>query len=294
MATGINRGSIDLPMEVSDQIIQKVQESSAVMQLATKVDLPGRGITIPVILSDPEAAWVAETGKKKVSQGTLTTKQMTAYKLAVIEPFSNEFVRDMPKLYDTMVARIPLAMAKKFDQTVIGAVAKPGDNFDQLSGATALPITSDTAYTQIVTADGNISDAEYEMNGIAISPKMKTILLKALDGNKRPLFVPDTTSANSVPKVLSVPTYLNRGLYVPATTGSSAKPATVGVAGDWTKAAYGTVQGMQAAVSDQATLTLEDGTTLNLWQYNMVAVRFEIEVGFRAELSAFNLFTATA
>ena len=32
-------------------------------------------------------------------------------------------------------------------------------------------------------------------------------------------------------------------------------------------------------------------TTINLWQQNMVAVRAEIEVGFRADTSVFNLLT---
>ena len=39
-------------------------------------------------------------------------------------------------------------------------------------------------------------------------------------------------------------------------------------------------QGMQIAISDQATLT-SGGTTINLFQRNMFAVRAEIEFGFR-------------
>ena len=56
-----NRTNITLPAEVSSEILQKTQEESAVMRLARKVTLPGRGITIPMITGDPEAAWVAET-----------------------------------------------------------------------------------------------------------------------------------------------------------------------------------------------------------------------------------------
>lgn len=56
MATGIetNRTSITLPKEVSTEILQKTQESSAVMSLARQIALPGRGVTIPVIVSDPK------------------------------------------------------------------------------------------------------------------------------------------------------------------------------------------------------------------------------------------------
>ncbi|MCQ2386490.1 MAG: phage major capsid protein, partial [Clostridia bacterium] len=58
----INRSaSITLPSEVSSEIIAKTLEESAVMRLARRVALPGRGLTIPVITGDPSAAWVAET-----------------------------------------------------------------------------------------------------------------------------------------------------------------------------------------------------------------------------------------
>src|SRR3712207_5569144 len=112
MAVETNRKSIDLPMEISTEIIQNTQEASAVMQLARQITLPGRGTVIPVITSDPEAAWVGETEKKKVSHPALESKKMQAYKLAVIVPFSMEFTRDNAALYDALIARIPGALAK--------------------------------------------------------------------------------------------------------------------------------------------------------------------------------------
>ena len=52
----LTRQSLQLPTEVSSEILQNTQEQSAVMQLARQVQLPGTGVSIPVILSDPEAA----------------------------------------------------------------------------------------------------------------------------------------------------------------------------------------------------------------------------------------------
>lgn len=104
----INRTTtISLPGSVSGEILQKTQESSAVMALARKIPLPGLGVTIPVITGDPEAGWVGETEKKPVKRGTLATKQMSPYTLAVIVPFSNQFRRDVPALYDQLVQRLP-------------------------------------------------------------------------------------------------------------------------------------------------------------------------------------------
>ena len=56
---------------------------------------------------------------------------------------------------------------------------------------------------------------------------------------------------------------------------------------------YGTVEGVQIAIADQA--TLQDGeNTINLFQQNMFAVRAEIEVGFRCDTTVFNKLTKAA
>ncbi len=182
MAIDTNRTtSISLPSEVSSEIWQKTQEGSAIMQLARQIQLPGLGVTIPVITGDPEASWVGETEKKPVKNGTLTTKLMQPYTLAVIVPFSNQFKRDIPALYDAMVQRLPGALAKKFDATVFGGTA-PGSNFDTLASVTAQDISSD-AYGALVAADADIAENDGILNGFVLSPKGKAALLKATDNN---------------------------------------------------------------------------------------------------------------
>lgn len=277
----LNRQSIALPTEISAEILSKTQEQSAVMQLARQIVLPGRGLTIPVITGDPEANWVAETGKKPVSNATLDKKIMQAYKLAVIETFSMEFIRDLPALYNELVKRLPLALAKKFDATVFGAGNAPGENFDTFKAITAQEIGTDT-YKGLVGADADIADHGGIMNGIVLAPQAKSVLLSAVDGNKRPLFI-NSVAEGAIPMVLGAKTLTSKGAYV------AGSPNTVGVAGDWTKALYGTVEGVQIAVSDQATVG-----EVNLWEQNMVAVRAEIEIGFRADTSVFNKLTKAA
>lgn len=65
-ATDINRTTtITLPGEVSSEILQKTQESSAVMALARQIKLPGLGTTLPIITGDPEAALAADAEYKR-------------------------------------------------------------------------------------------------------------------------------------------------------------------------------------------------------------------------------------
>lgn len=290
----INRtSSIVLPSEVSNEILQKTQEASAIMQLARHITLPGRGLTIPVITGDATAAWVAETAAKPVSNATLNTKLMQAYKIAVIETFSKEFVRDAAALYQALVQRLPFALSAVFDSTVVGATAAPGANFDTFADCTAqsiLPGQNGTdTYAGLVAADTDIATHGGIMNGIAMAPQARGILLAATDSTGRPLFV-NSTAEGAIDRILGAPTFMNKGVYKAA---EGSNPAVVGIAGDWTQALYGTVEGVEISVSDTATLTA-GAATINLWQQNMVAVRAEIEVGFRADTSCFNLLTGAA
>lgn len=280
----INTTSIALPSEVSNKILQKVQEDSAVMSLAQYMDLPGLGLTIPVITGDPEAAWVAETNEKPVSRPTLDTKLMQAYTLAVIVPFSNQFRNNVPALYNAIVERLPRALAQKFDSTVFGNTAVPGSNFDSFTGCTAQSFGSDP-YAALVAADGDIADHDGITNGFVISPKAKSALLGSTDTTGRPLFI-NSVAEGAIPMILGNPTKQSKAAYKAVGSGND----VLGVAGDWTQAIYGIAQSLSLSISDQATLTDGD-QTINLWQRNMFAVRAEIEVGFRADTACFNLLT---
>lgn len=297
----INRttNSMALPSDISGEILQKVQQESAIMRLARHIELPGRGVTIPVITGDPTAAWVAETGVKPVSNGTPATKLMQAFKIAVIETFSKEFIRDIPALYDALVQRLPGALAGVFDGTIVGAVQAPSQsNFDTFAGCTAQSIlnANNGTYLGMVAADADIAAHGGVMNGFALGAQARALLLTAVDTTNRPLFL---ASANEgvVDKVLGVPAYFNKNIYkagTAATQSAAGVPAIVGIAGDWTQAMFGTVNGVEISVNESASLTVGSGnnvTTINLWQQNMVGVRAEIEVGFRADTSCFNLLT---
>ena len=284
--TPTNRTSIDLPVDVSNEIIQKTQEGSAVMQLARQIALPGRGAAINVITSDPTAAWVGETAAKPVSDPGLETKVMRAYKLAVIVPFSNEFKRDVSALYDALIQRLPNALGQKFDNTVFGGTAAPGSDFDTLGSVTAQSLASDV-YQGLVAADTDIALHGGVVNGYVLSPQGRGILLGACDDNDRPLFI-NSVAEGAIPMVLGAKTVLSKASF------KSGSPAQVGFAGDWTQAMYGVVEGVKIDYSQDATLVLADNSTINLFQENMFAVRAEIEVGFRADTSVFNKLTATS
>ena len=294
MPSGIptNRTNIELPNAVSREIIQKTQESSMIMRLARQIPLPGNGVQIPVITGDPVANWVTETGTKPVSNPSLSKKIMQAHKLAVIVPFSDEFRRDAASLYNALVARLPAALGLKFDQTVFfGPSSGSLANFDNFSAVDVQSLYP-SVYGGLVAADGAISEAGGIMNGIALSPQGTSVLLSEKDTTYRPIFI-DSIAQGDIPMVLGARTYIGSAAYQAGTAqvGSTpGDPDIVGFAGDWTKAMWGTVEGVKIAISTDASLTYTSGSdteTLNLFQQNMFAVRAEIEVGFAAQTAYF-------
>ena len=269
--------NVILDPEVSAEIWGKTIEQSAFMQLANRITIPGSGVQVQTITGAPAANWVDETNNKPVGFHTFGNKTITPYKLAVIEPFSDEFRRDKAALYAECVRRLPGALAKKFDSTIMGDTA-PGSGFDVLgTGVSSVAIGGSDVYGAFVAVDAAVSQADGIMNAIALAPQGKSLVLAATDQVGHPLFTPGVGS-NTVGSILGASVAIAKGVYVSGT------PAVVGVAGDFSGLRWGSVEGIQMAISDQATLTYTDSNaqtvTLNLWQRNMFAVKFEIEVAF--------------
>ena len=291
-----NRTNVTLPTDLSREIMQKTQDSSAVMRLARRILLPGRGLSIPVISGDPAATWVDETDTKTSANPTLSTKTMKGQTLAVIVPFSNQFRRDLAALYDAIVERLPGALGLKVDQTIVGTSA-PGTGFEVLGACTAQSLIasgSHTAYKGLVNAYTDIASHGGAMNGIALSPAAEGILLGSLDSTGRPIFTA-SVGGNDVAPILGSRVERGRGVYKAGTAPSGSTtpgtPAIVGIAGDWTQAVYGVVEDdVQISITDAATITV-GSDQINLWERNMFAVRAEIEVGFVADANCFNLLT---
>ena len=266
---------VNLPKQVSSEIWATAQEQSAVMAVSRQISLPGSGLSIPVVTGDAQASWVAETAAKPVSRATLSQKTMTPYKLAVIEPFSDEFRRDLPGLYAELARRLPGALAKKFDETVLGGTA-PGSGFDVLSSAPAMTVDGTNTYQDLVAVFNAVAAAGGNLSHWIASPSLQGALLASVDSFGRPLFTNSANTEGAVGQILGRPVYGTRGALQQSTTVGD----DTGVAGDFAGSAlYGTVEGVQISVSDQATLD-DGGTPINLWQQNMFAIRAEIEVGF--------------
>ena len=128
-----------------------------------------------------------------------------------------------------------------------------------------------------------VLDNNGDLNGIAITNKGLSKFLSAVDENGRPLMVPGvgSTELGSAfgARMIKSPWGYKEAVKASTEPKVNAAPEVLGVAGDWTQAYYGTVQGIRIKMTDTATVK-KGSQTINLWQRNMIAFLVEAEVGF--------------
>lgn len=296
----INRGSTGsaLPPALSQEIFGKAVEQSFVMSKGRQVSVSGSGLTIPVITGEPTAAWVAETTRKPVSQHTMTRKNLIPKTISIIEPFSNQFRRDLPGLYAELVRRLPGSIAKKFDSDV---VFSDRSNVDSLwSNGVALAANANrsvldaTATLQdIIDGTANVINAGYDPNGIVLTPGAGLLLSGAVTSG------PLVFGTGSIGGLVSGATVSRNaavsGLDADGSGAGTTTFSTLGIVGDWSQLVWGAVESISISISDQSTLYVDGGANdIHLFQQNMFAVRAEIEIGaVIGDVKAFNLFGTT-
>lgn len=196
-----------LPPTITAPIFAKASESSAVMQIAKKVELPiGASTAVPVPLDIPVADWVSEAGQKPVSENAIGVKTMQPHKLAVIVPLSEELVRTNPGgAYDQLINDLPTAIARSYDYAAVNGKSLRTGNagpfpewLAQTPNSVALGTTATSAgglYVDLATGMGKVIDNNYDFTGFVADKRMMVDAMMATDSIGRPLFVGQDTSA---------------------------------------------------------------------------------------------------
>lgn len=273
-----------LTPEMSSEIWTDSIKQSALTQLATRVNLPGKGVKWQTLNAPTAAEWVGETAEKPVVDPSFGSKTMIPYKLAQIITVSEEFTRDAANLWNAVQAQASEAIAQAIDKTFLaGTIPLPGaDGVDTLADAQTVSVKNGK-YVDFVKIATTVLDNNGDLNGIAITNKGLSKFLSAVDENGRPLMVPGvgSTELGSAfgARMIKSPWGYKEAVKASTEPKVNAAPEVLGVAGDWTQAYYGTVQGIRIKMTDTATVK-KGSQTINLWQRNMIAFLVEAEVGF--------------
>jgi len=266
-----------LPPQVSADIWAGAQEQSFIMQHAQRTDLPGEGKTIQIITGDGEAKFVGETERKPNVEPTFGSKTMRAYKIALTESFSDEFQRDKTALFNVLRQRMSGAIARTFDLATLHGVGAPVGDFDTLKDAPQVPLgETGQVYAGLLAALSSVSAAGGDITKWGLSPQGEIKVLGEVDGNQRPLFTINPQEDGSIGSLLGRDVYKQKSIY----TAAGDVPETLGIAGDWTSAYWGSVEGIKYEEYGGPIFN-NDGSLKHAGrQDNMFSVICEIEVGF--------------
>ena len=271
--------------ELAGPIFDEAAKGSAAMSLIRKVPLGASGQAFPVVTSRPTANWTAEGTKKHTTEAGLGMVKMKPEKLTAIAVASQEVIRANPGGYsETLQVLLAEAFARAFDLAVFHNKGGDGNGtapFETTLAATTKTLTlgnvaGTNTYDDIVKAMAlNLQGTpKKKVTGFAFDTGFEIDLLNTKDTTGKPLFA-EAAYTGAVP-ALRTGSVLGRATYMHENVGDG---KTVGFAGDWTKAAWGTVGGITMDISTEATVTI-NGELVSLYENNLVAVRAEAEYGF--------------
>lgn len=233
----------------------------------------------------PGAYWVSETQKIKTTKAEWVNAEMRAHKLGVILPASKEWLTwGMPRFFEEMRPQLVDAIYKKIDEAVFLGVDSP---FAQSVKGVAEKnhlISGPINYS-------NMQDLKYVLrdNRIKSNAIVSTYLNdRVLSGITEPVEVGGQTVG--VSKMFQDaenvdPDSVVEGRYdgLPVVNlGTEEMDKGTIISGDFNQLYYGIPRGIEYSITDSAqlsTLTNDDGTPVNLWEQDMVAVRITFYFG---------------
>lgn len=271
-----------VPTELTDTIIYQaekhglVRKNAQVMEIGANTDIPTMGSV--------SAYRSAEGVKVDSSQPTTGAINLRTKTVGVLVPFSKKLLRNAtPSIMQALVFLAGRAVAKLEDQWgLLGLSA--GEGVFQNTNVTGVTLGSgETDYTDLDPDDLldmlNIAENYYdEKLRWTLSLSMLNVLrkIRAAVGTDKQGFLFQGIGESTPSTIFDVPYDLSP--VMPKVTDVSQAGKKFIALVNWANVILGQEQGFTMEISDQATITDTNGSTLiNLFEQNMVAVKFTIE-----------------
>jgi HK97 family phage major capsid protein len=289
-------GGYLVPTEESNQLINLVQQNSAIRPLCRTIPMAAQTITIPTLTGGLTAYWVPEAGSTETlvsntyddtdqtygmkPRSSLTFGQMTItnYVLAIIVAVSNQLLADSNPKVDGILRGIfaeTIAYAEDLAFLRGGGITTAGATYDPISGIINQIATNIFAVGAIFNFDdiadllGGVEENSRGVQEIPIlyHPKVKKVLRKIKDLDGRYLWA-EAVTRSEVPTLWGEPLIREWNLRTNLGVGTNESEM---VAGDFRFAYIGDREGISIDVNTQG---------YPFWQYNQTAFRVEKRVGF--------------
>jgi HK97 family phage major capsid protein len=274
-----------IPEEVSNEMLGKATETSAVLQLFRRIPVGRAQVRFPVLSALPTASFVnGDTGLKATTEVNWANKYMNIEEIATIMPVPDNVAADVDaNIWDTSMPYLVEAFGRTLDQAVFFGVGAPSSYPTNV--LTALTSAGNNVTEGSTAAQGGyFGDVDklyakleadgFDVTGWVGATSAKSQLRTARDSQGRKLDAGRVSGP--VDSLDGYPiAYPMRGLW-PTTSGSVRL-----FAGDWSKFLVGVRQDITLKVLTEG--VIQDGTgaiQYNLGQQDMTALRLVLRVGW--------------
>jgi HK97 family phage major capsid protein len=276
MALGDFSGVI--PPQLSATIIQEVMQTSAAMQLCTRLPM-GTGVTqMPIPKTLPVASWVtAATGRKPYTNVGLQTATVTAEEVAAVVAIPDKMVEDSSiNLWNYTRPLVSQAIALALDGAVLFGVNAPASF--PVGGVMAEAVGVNAGLDAIASINACMGQVE----GQALSPTGSASdlpnrsLIRGLRATTNELILGTTSIDNyQVPSIYGLPVS-----YIPFQGKSGAAPADF-VTGDWKYAVLGVRSDIRFLIDPSAVIADASGVVqVSGFQDNVTPMKVWARFGF--------------
>jgi HK97 family phage major capsid protein len=288
-----------VPEQVSNEMLGKATEESAVLGLFRRIPVGSGQLRFPVLSALPMAYWVSgDTGLKQTTELAWANKYMTVEEIATILPVPDNVIADVEAdIWDEAMPLLVEAFGRVLDSAVFFGANAPGSFPTNVVAAASAAGNVVTEGTATAAAGGFFGDMDsllarveedgYEITGflgpISLRSRLRTVrdtTGQRLDAGR---VGPDLGSFDGVPV-----RYPMRGLWPQATPdpdGAGPGLATNGIrvlGGEWNQFVVGVRQDIDLKVLTEAVITDNTGAIIfNLPQQDMTAVRLTFRVGWQ-------------
>jgi HK97 family phage major capsid protein len=275
-----------IPEEVSNEMLARAAQDSAVLQMFRRVPVSRAQVRFPVLSALPISYFVnGDTGLKQTTEINWTNKYLNIEEIATILPVPDNVVADVDaNIWDQAMPYMIEATGRTLDAAVFFGTNAPGTWPTNISAA-ALAAGNSLTGNAAATAGGGLGDVDaayalldadgYDASGFVASTAWRARLRSARDSTGQK--IDPTRITGDLKSIDGLPvTYPMRGLF-PAGSGG-----VYSLVGDWSQFVVGVRQDITMKILDQAVITDNTGAIIyNLPQQDMTAIRLTFRIGWQ-------------
>lgn len=272
--------------KMTDIIMKDVAQNSLVMQLGQYHEMDGlQEKTVYVQTDGVSAYWVNETEKIKTDKPEVVPVTLKAHKLGIILVASREALNyTWEKFFEDMKPQIVEAFHTKIDEAgLLGHETPFANSVAKSAKDSSQVVVGPINYENLLKLEDKLYEADINPNAFVSKIQNRSALREARDGDKKTIYDKANNTIDGITTVDLKSKQFKKGDLL---------------AGDFNSLIYGVPYNINFKISEEgqiSTMKNQDGTPINLFEQEMVAVRVTMDIAVMVtKANAFAKLTASA